>query len=98
MSEITNISDCNGNSICVGDTVVLFGMVGTVCFECGAYGIGFNQIDWELIEGNIYEITGCNNNPSFCYNNNFISFWELLWNFNCEENYCIVVEKISQQN
>lgn len=94
MAEITSISDCNGKSICLGDTVDLFGMVGTVCFQCGAYGIGFDEIDWELIEGNIYEITGCNNSPYFCKNDNFISFWELLWNFNCEDDYCTVVEKV----
>ena len=94
--EITSISDCNGKTICVGDTVTLFGMVGTVKFEAGAYGIAFsNSIDWELIEGKIFQVTGCDNSPSFCYNDIFISFWELIWNFNCEDDYCSVVELVN---
>lgn len=94
MNEITNISDCNGRSIITKDKVDLFGMIGTVCFEYGAYGIHFNKINWELIESKIYEITGCDIKPNFCKNNNFISFWELLWNFNCEDDYCTVISKI----
>lgn len=94
MDNATGIYDCNLKHINVGDEVSLFGMVGTVKFECGAYGIGFDKIDWELIENKILEITGCDNQPYFCYNDNFISFWELIWNFNCEDNVCIVVELV----
>lgn len=94
MREVTNISDYNGKTICTEDKVDLFGMTGTVCFECGAYGIGFEKIDWALIESKISEVTGCDNSPHFCYNDNFISFWELLWNFNCEDDWCNVVKLI----
>lgn len=91
------ISDYNGKTIYTGDMVDLFGMIGTVVFCCGAYGIGFEEtIDWNNIESKIFDVTGCNNTPHFCYNDNFISFWELLWNFNCEENHCGVVEIVSK--
>lgn len=95
MEKYTGVYDCNLNKIHVDDEVLLFGNIGTVVFECGAYGIGFTEIDWELIESKIQEVTGCNNYPHFCNNDNFISFWELLWNFNCEENHCVVVELVS---
>lgn len=89
----TSVCDMDGNSIRTGDIVSLFGMVGEVVFEGGAYGIGFEQlIDWERIEKEIFPITGCNNAPYFCYNDNFISFLELLWNFNCEDDWCVVVK------
>lgn len=92
----TNIYDKNLKPIKVGDKVSLFGMTGTVIFECGAYGIGFlNPINWDLIESKIPEITECYNTPCFCCNDNFVSFWELIWNFNCEENMCDVVELVS---
>ena len=45
MQNNTTILDCNSRMINVGDIVNLFGMIGTVHFECGAYGIGFDEID-----------------------------------------------------
>lgn len=94
----TSVFDMDGNHIRIGDIVSLFGMAGEVVFECGAYGIGFEQaIDWEIIENEIVRVTGCNNSPDFCYNDNFISFWELLWNFNCEDDCCNVVKIVSNE-
>lgn len=91
----THVYDMDGSPIWTGDNVSLFGMVGEVVFESGAYGIGFEHaIDWERIESEIVRVTGCDNSPDFCYNDNFISFWELLWNFNCEDDWCIVVKII----
>ena len=80
----------------LGDKVSLFGMLGEVTYDCGAYGIYFKEgINWDLIESKIPEITGCNNTPHFCHNDTFISFWELMWNFNCcIEGVCSVVVKI----
>lgn len=95
--EYTGVCDGNARELCVGDKVGLFGMSGKVVFECGAYGIGFETlIDWDKIEEKIPEMTGCNNSPCFCYNDNFVSFWELLWNFNCEDDLCYVVELLGQ--
>lgn len=96
MREITDISDCNGKTICTDDTITLFGMNGIVTFKAGAYGIYFNKIDWDLIHSKIPEITGCDNKPYFCENDNFISFWELIWNFNCKDNYCSVISIINE--
>lgn len=94
----THVYDMDGNPIWTGNIVSLFGMVGEVVFESGAYGIGFEQaIDWERIENEIVRVTGCDNSPDFCYNDNFISFWELLWNFNCEDDLCIVVKIIEDE-
>lgn len=91
----TGVLDASGNRIRVGDRVKLFGIVGEAVFECGAYGIAFEDvIDWDAITGKIKEHTGCDNRPDFCFNDNFISFWELLWNFNCDDN-CDVVERIA---
>lgn len=96
-TDYTGVYDNEAGEMKVGDTVNLFGMIGTVVFECGAYGIGFTEtIDWDVLERKIPEITGCNNSPCFCYNDNFISFWELLWNFNCEDDLCCVVELLGQ--
>lgn len=92
--QTIGITDANLSPLRIGDVVDMLGMTGTVTFECGAYGIGFDDIiDWDTVTDNIEEYTGCDNRPDFCFNDNFVSFWELLWNFNCEDNCCIVVEK-----
>lgn len=96
VNSFTGIYDEELNALEVDDEVSLFGMKGTVTFGCGAYGIGFyDEIDWDLIESKILEVTGCDNAPYFCHNDNFISFWELMWNFNCEDNHCTVVNLIT---
>lgn len=94
----TSVFDTNGHMLYIGDTVKLFDFDGIIVFEAGAFGIGLCNIDWDFIESKIPEITGCNNTPYFCHNDNFISFWELLWNFNCEDNCCSVVTKIIDPN
>ena len=91
--EFTTICDANFRQICLGDKIELFGMIGTVVFTSGAYGIGFPEaINWDTVEKNFYALTIYNNMQNFCYNDNFISFWELLGNFDCEDNVCHVVE------
>lgn len=67
-----------GEMLCKGDTIYLLGVEGTVCFDCGAWGWGsHNYVPWEELEKKIPH----NNHPYFCYCDNFISFWELKWNF-----------------
>ena len=47
----TGLMDKNCDDIKLGDQVNLFGMKGKVCFECGAFGIGFpDGIDYDLIQ------------------------------------------------
>ena len=92
----TGVLDVNLQSIEVGDKIKLFNQIGAVSFESGTYGIAFdNTIDYDYLASEIYPVTGCDNSPYFCGNDNFISFWELLWNFNCEEDCCTVVEIVS---
>jgi len=68
------------------DIVEIWGKRFEVVKECGAFGIvSSNAINYELFEKKIKEYTGCDNNPCFCYNDNFISLWELYWNYNEEE-------------
>lgn len=41
------------------------------------------------------EVTECNKSPRFFYNKRFVSFRELMHNFNCViEDVCEIVEKI----
>ncbi len=88
----TGIYDENCSKIHVGDKVKLFDWIGEVVFECGAFGIAFQDvIDWDYIEKQIPIVTGCNNRLCACQNDNFVSLWELMWNFNCEDNSCDVL-------
>lgn len=88
--------DKNYKALDLNDRVSLFGKIGEVSYESGAYGIYFKDgIDWNLIESKMKELKKCSNTPHFCYNERFISFWELMWNFRCcIEEICDVVEKV----
>ena len=68
---------------------------GKVMYECGSFGIAYRDyIDWEEIEANICPITGCDNALCACENDNFISLWEIYWNFNDEDDSVNTVEVI----
>ena len=96
MKEKTGLKDYKLVDICLNDNVSLFGLKGVVVKECGAYGIVFDDtIPWNVLYGMIQKETGCDNEPSFCNNDNFISFWEIVWNYDCEENYLSMVEIIN---
>lgn len=96
VGKITGITDKNGTEICDGDIVKIADFqIGQVVFECGAFGIAvMPYIDWDYLDSEIAEYTGCDNRPHFCRNDNFISLWEIMWNYNQEENNCYVVEVI----
>lgn len=88
----------DGNEICLGDNVSLItGDVGEVVFEYGAYGIAILEgIDYEKIQSKMDESDWCcGNHYHGCYNDNFISLWELYWNFNCEEDVLYSITRIS---
>lgn len=71
----------NDEALHEGDTISLLGVKGKVCICCGAWGWGSHKyVPWEELEKRIPH----GNNPAFCYNDNFISFWELIWNFSDE--------------
>lgn len=89
----------DGNEICLGDKVSLVtGDTGEVVFECGTYGIAILEgIDYEKVQLEMDKKYCCCGNRYYgCYSDNFISLWELYWNFNCEENSLYPVTRISE--
>lgn len=94
--QFIGLYDCNDKKIFEGDIVkVLDKFRGIVTFKYGTFGIVFTEtIDYSYFEKAIPAVTDCDNKPHFCCCDNFVSFWELMWNYNQEEHCCEVVEVI----
>lgn len=93
--QCTGLKDKYGKLIWENDIVELLGHRGVIKFTCGGFGIGYRKnIDWEEIQANIMRITGCENILYACENDNYISLWEIYWNFNDEDDSVNTVEVI----
>lgn len=81
----TGFRDADGNELHVGDYVRVCGDIGEIVFSCGAFGIFIaDEVPWDALEELVRKDSG--NRPSFLYNDNFISFWEIVWNLSEDSN------------
>lgn len=73
-----------GEKLYEGDTIYLLGVEGTVRRENGAWGwASAEYVPWKELEAKLPH----NNSAAFCYCDNFVSFWELKWNFDDGEDW-----------
>ena len=85
--KYVGLCDEQGDELFEGANVELItGAVGEVVFECGCFGIAFeNGIDYDALQNNMDTLTVCCGNTFLgCFNDNFLTLFEIYWNFNCD--------------
>ena len=93
IGECTGLKDKNGKKIFEGDIVKLDEQLFKVIYECANFGLGSNkEINYNPIinkskEAGSMDFWGC-------YCDNFVSLFELYWNFNDDENILNEIEVI----
>lgn len=92
----TQMFDSQDNELFIDDTIELItGITGKIVFTCGSYGVMFNDINYDDIQDKMDKDSNCcGNHYNGCLNDNFISLWELYWNFNCEDSNISPITKI----
>ncbi len=95
MSSV-GLRDKNEKLIYEGDIVRFNGQIGIIVFECGAFGIAIDDdVDYDRIQEFMDKDEECCGSAfEGCFNDNFISLWEIYWNLCCIENYLYMVEVI----
>lgn len=81
VSQFTGFWGKHFKRIYENDFVKFNNKIGVVCFENGCFGIGFNEnINYTELSLMVKKETS--NNGHWLYCDNFISFYEIIWNFN----------------